>query len=108
MVTLLPSGDTVPAFSHPFANYVNWEFFILGLFAAGVIFGVFFSSLGIGLWNGKKWARVISILLTGLGVFLGTWTLTTGGIISGGITLILNAIIGAYLLLNKDVKAAFK
>ena len=90
------------------SQYTNSHFFIIGLFAAGIFVGVFFSSLGIGLWNGKKWARIISILLAGLGVLIAIWTLTSGGILSGGITFVLNSIVGAYLLLNKDVKAAFK
>jgi len=108
MNALTPNTHMIPVAPNAAAQYVNSPFFIIGLFGGGIIFGVFFSSLGIGLWNGKKWARIISILLAGLGVLLAVWTLTNGGILSGGITLILNSIVGAYLLLNKDVKAAFK
>jgi uncharacterized membrane protein (DUF2068 family) len=58
--------------------------------------------LGVGLWKGKNWARILGVVLAAINII--------GGLIMlpfGIVGIILHGLIGAYLLFNAKVKAAF-
>ncbi len=81
-----------------------------GLFT---LFGIFFIAFGIlsffigrGLWKGQNWARMAAIVLVGLSAVFALVSIVAN--FPGRIfVLILDGIIGGYLLFSKDVKAAF-
>ena len=72
-----------------------------------IVFAVLGFFVGRGLWNGKKWSRIVAIIISILGVlssfnlfinkqfFLGAWSILVGGAIT------------VYLLFNKKVKKFF-
>ena len=63
--------------------------------------------IGISLYKGKNWARILYIIFMGFGVLSAVLGLVRNepGVLFG---LIINLAVGGYLLLNKNVKAAFK
>jgi hypothetical protein len=77
---------------------------------AGIIFlalAVLFFFVGKDLWRGRNWARVTVLVLSALGILSGLYAIALGDLTS--ITgLVINLIIGGYLLLNRSVKAAFR
>jgi len=81
-----------------------------GLFVAGgivmIAFGVLGFFIGRGLWNTRNWARILVIVFSALGVLSGLLTII-GGDFSGILGLIINGLIGGYLLFNDAVKKAF-
>ena len=72
-----------------------------------LIFAALSFFIGLGLWKGKKWARVFVIVISMLGLFValvsivGTFNIQT--LVIGA----LNGIIGFYLIISKEVKEAF-
>jgi hypothetical protein len=81
-----------------------------GLFIVmGIIilpFAVLFFFIGRGLWKGQNWARIVSIVFAALGFASGIFSLIVGDFLSlGGI--LINGLIGWYLLFNVKVKEAF-
>lgn len=80
-----------------------------GLFIfAGIIilaFGILDFFIAKGLWNVKKWARILVIVLSCLVVLTG---LTSISSIVSVISIVISGLIGGYLIFSKKVKAAFK
>jgi hypothetical protein len=81
-----------------------------GLFIVmGIIilpFAVLFFFIGRGLWKGQNWARIVSIVFAAIGLASGIFSLIAGDSLSlGGI--LINGLIGWYLLFNVKVKEAF-
>jgi uncharacterized membrane protein (DUF2068 family) len=60
-----------------------------------------------GLWKAKSWARITAIILSILGVIFAIIGMVGGEIGSNILGLILNGLIGAYLLFSEEVKKAF-
>ncbi|PIN91329.1 hypothetical protein COU57_01045 [Candidatus Pacearchaeota archaeon CG10_big_fil_rev_8_21_14_0_10_32_14] len=84
-------------------------FIVLGIIL--ILFGALFIFLGIKLWKGKNWARIVTIVLYILGVLIELLSLVSGGtmnIVWGVIWIIIDGTIAGYLLLNKEVKQAFR
>ncbi len=87
----------------------------LVLFGPGMlIFGAVFLVVGIisfligrGLWKGKNWARIVAIIIAGIGIVFAIIGIVQGNIIGTLFRLVLNGVIGGYLLLNKQVKKVF-
>jgi len=82
-----------------------------GLFIFGaivcLIFGTLSFFIGRGLWKAKKWARIIVIVFSVIGVLIGLASLAKisfGGIVQ----LAISGTIGGYLIFSKKVKGAFK
>ena len=73
------------------------------LFLAFAVLGFF---LGRGLWKGQNWARIVVIIFAVIGVISGIITLI-GGDFSSIIGLVINGLIGWYLIFNANVKQAF-
>ena len=82
-----------------------------GLFIIAGVITLAFSILGFfvarGLWKGKNWTRIFVIILSILGILMGIFLLTQGNIISNVSNIIINLIIGGYLLFSHSVKEAF-
>ncbi|MFA5745920.1 MAG: hypothetical protein WCX82_01900 [archaeon] len=72
-----------------------------------VVVGIIGFVLGLGLWNMKKWARMLLIVFAVFGFFMALMGLTTGEF-SNIVGLLINGFIAGYLIFCKDVKAVFK
>lgn len=90
--------------SMPFAALFGGLFAVLGIIMIALAVLAFF--IGRGLWKGQKWARIIAIIFAILGVISSLISLI-GGDWSQIIGLIINGLIGYYLLFVKSVKEAF-
>jgi uncharacterized membrane protein (DUF2068 family) len=71
-----------------------------------LLFGVLTFFIGLGLWKGQNWARIVSIIFGCTNILTGAYSVVLGNY-SAVIGFLLNLIIVVYLLLNKDVKSAF-
>ena len=87
----------------PLAALGSGMFMIMGIIAIG--FSVLFFFIGKGLWNGKSWSRIVAIVLAALSILNGIYSIATG--MGGWVGLVIQIVIGLYLLLNKEVKEAF-
>lgn len=79
----------------------------LGIIAAGavVILGILGLLVGWGLWTGKGWARILAIILSGLGVLISLAGLVLGSIPSV-VGLAIDGLVLWYLF-RPNVKAFF-
>jgi len=80
-------------------------FIVIGIIL--IVFAVLSFFLGRGLWKAQKWARIVVIVFSVLGVLFALLAIVQGQILNNLLSLIINAVIGGYLLFSKDVKAAF-
>ncbi|MEM0465757.1 MAG: hypothetical protein QXW97_03600 [Candidatus Pacearchaeota archaeon] len=85
-------------------------FIVTGIIFIGI--GVLSFFIGLGLWKAKKWARIVAIIFACLGVLsaiLGiiSSNMSTSIIVMNSVSLIINGLIGGYLLFSKKVKEAF-
>ncbi len=78
-------------------------FVVMGVIS--VALAVLFFFIGKGLWNGKSWARIVAIVLAALSILNGIYSIATGQ--GGWVGLIIQLVIGGYLLFNSGVKEAF-
>ena len=81
---------------------------VVGIFLIGAAVLGFF--IGRGLWRAQKWARIIVIIFSIIGAVMAIIQMITIGalvIASSIISLIIQAVIGGYLLFNGAVKKAF-
>jgi uncharacterized BrkB/YihY/UPF0761 family membrane protein len=79
----------------------------VGLGIIILLFGLFAFFIARGLWKGKNWARITAIVLAALGIISNLSSITLSTIIGDLINAAISALIGGYLLLNKEVKKAF-
>jgi hypothetical protein len=87
-----------------------------GAFAAifivfGVIilaFAVLYFFVGRGLWGARNWARIVAIVLAILGILSAiSGIIQVKMLLSNIVGLVINGLIGGYLLFSKSVKEAF-
>ena len=81
---------------------------VVGIILIGLAVLGFF--IGRGLWRAQKWARIIVIIFSIIGAVMAIIQMITIGalvIASSIISLIIQAVIGGYLLFNGAVKKAF-
>lgn len=76
-------------------------FVVLGVIL--IVMSVVDFFIGVGLWNGKRWARIWVIIFCALGIL----SAIINGILVNLGSLIINLAIGLYFYLDKDVKKAF-
>ena len=60
-----------------------------------------------GLWKGQNWARIVVLIFTGLSILGGVVGMAGGEIGSNIVSLVINLLIGWYLLFKANVKAYF-
>jgi len=80
-------------------------FLIFGIIIFG--FGILSFFIGKGLLKAKSWARIVVIAFAGIGIFTSVISMIQGDIISSIFILVIELVIGGYLLFNSDVKEAF-
>jgi len=73
-----------------------------------ILFAVLTFFIGRGLWKRQKWARIVAIILAILSFIGAIMGMVQGMIVQNLFSLVVNLVIGAYLLFSKSVKAAFK
>ena len=97
-------GDTLGAIVGLFASLAGVMFLVLGVIC--IPFAILYFFIGKGLWNGKNWARVVTIVFSLLGVLISIISLIQG---SWGSILILlvNGAIAGYFLFSKEAKGFF-
>lgn len=91
----------------------------LGALGAGIMIAVGILLIGLavlwffmgrGLWRAQPWARILVIIFAIIGVIMAIIQMITFGaisLVSNIISLIINAVIGWYMLFNAEVKKAF-
>jgi uncharacterized membrane protein HdeD (DUF308 family) len=86
---------------------------ISGLVLLIILIGIIPLALGIaylvmayGLWKGLNWARIISLILAGIGIVMGIVYIIQNNLSGGIITIIINGVI-IYYLNRPNVKAFF-
>jgi len=79
---------------------------LIGLGIVFIALAVLFVFVGRGLWKGQNWARITNIVFSVIGILGAIWNIVLGqySAIAG---LLLNGLIGGYLIFSKSVKAAF-
>ncbi len=89
---------------------------ILSLIGTGafVIVGIIFIGLGIlgffvgiGLWKGRGWARILAIIFSVIGIIVSSIEMYRGQTSENIFGLIISLVILVYLLFSKKVKVAF-
>ena len=89
----------------PFLAVLGPFLIIGGIVLVGLAVLSFF--VGMGLWKGQKWSRIVAIIFTALGVLLSIVGMVQGNIASNIFSLVVSAAIGGYLLFSSGVKTAF-
>jgi hypothetical protein len=80
-------------------------FIVVGVIMIG--FGVLDFFVGRGLWKARSWARVVVIVFAVLGAVLAIVSMAQGSILWNIFNLVVELVIGGYLIFSKDVKKAF-
>ncbi len=78
---------------------------LLGIIA--MVFWSFYFLVGIGLWKAMKWARISAIILVCFGILLAIISFIQGLGAINLVGLIINAVIGPYLIFSQKVKETF-
>ena len=66
-----------------------------------IAFGILDIFVGRGLWKGRQWARVLTIIFMAIGLITSIFSFDF-------VTIVISALIGGYLLFSRKVKAAFR
>ena len=89
----------------PFLAFLGPFLIIGGIFLVGLAVLSFF--VGMGLWKGQQWSRIVAIVFAALFALLSIFGMVQGQIASNMIGLVINLAVGGYLLFNNNVKNAF-
>lgn len=76
-----------------------------GIFLIGLAVLDFF--IARGLWKGQRWSWLAAIIISGLGLLSSVLAIAGGAVTSNIVGAAFHAVIGGYLIWNKDAKAAF-
>jgi len=90
----------------PLLGALGGALFVVGgiiLIGLGVL-GFF---VGRGLWKAKPWARIVAIIFAALGILMAVISMVQGNIASNIFNLVIQLVIGGYLLFSNSVKEAF-
>jgi hypothetical protein len=89
---------------------LGWFFIFAGLFI--MLLSILFFFIALGLWRGRVWARVTTLAIIILGVFVNAFKVITGRfgttMILDFVTIIFYIIVFIYLALSKEAKVFFK
>ena len=72
-----------------------------------LILAVLYFFIARGLWKAQKWARIVLIIFSILGIISAISTLVSGSLTQGILNIVINGVIGGYLIFSKKVKTAF-
>lgn len=89
----------------PFGMALGGIAIVVGIFL--IALGVLDFFIGMGLWKGQSWARIVAIVLAAVGLLMAIIGMAGGNITGNILGLLFNGIVGGYLLLSKPVQAAF-
>jgi|FLOH01.1.fsa_nt_gi hypothetical protein len=104
-LALILGGGAMASMIPTFGIIGGALFVVLGIIV--LIVGIVEIFVALGLWKGQKWARIVAIIFAIL-AFIGAIMSIVGGSYAGGIIkLIIHGLIGAYLIVAKEVKDAF-
>ena len=89
----------------PFLAFLGPFLIIGGIVLVGLAVLSFF--VGMGLWKGRNWSRIVAIIFAVLLALLSIVGMVQGQIASNIVGLVINLAVGGYLLFSSDVKTAF-
>jgi uncharacterized membrane protein (DUF2068 family) len=72
-----------------------------------LVLGIAYLVMAYGLWKGRNWARIISLILAGIGIVMGIVYIIQDNLGGGIASLIINGVIIFYLN-RPNVKAFFR
>jgi hypothetical protein len=78
---------------------------VIGIGIGFVILGIAYFVMAYGLWNGRRWAWTITLIISGIGVIVGIGSIIIGNF-GSIISIIINSVI-IYYLYRPDVKMFF-
>ncbi|HZA06600.1 MAG TPA: hypothetical protein VE619_02755 [Nitrososphaeraceae archaeon] len=78
---------------------------VVGIGFVLIAISIAYFAMAYGLWNGKRWAWTITLILSGIGIILAIASIAVGNI-GAVFHIILNAVI-IYYLYRPNVKAFF-
>lgn len=80
---------------------------VVGIFVGGllVVIGLAYFVMAYGLWKGKGWAWIITLILSAIGIIVGIGSIAVGNV-GALIHILINAIV-IYYLYRPKVKAYF-
>ena len=99
-------GGGALAASIPIIGALGGAFFIV-IGIVFVAFAVLAFFVARGLWKAQKWAWIVSIIIACLGVLSALISMIQGNVTGNIFNLVVNGVIGAYLIFSKAVKQAF-
>ncbi|MFA6072947.1 MAG: hypothetical protein WC758_02460 [Candidatus Woesearchaeota archaeon] len=105
LALIFGAGAVVSMFGEGFGALGSALLIGAGIFMIGIAVLAFF--IARGLWHAKNWARILLIVLSCLGVLMTLISLFSGEIVQGLLGIIVNGVIGGYLLFSNEVKTAF-
>jgi uncharacterized membrane protein (DUF2068 family) len=78
---------------------------VIGIGLGFIILGIVYFVMAYGLWNGRRWAWTITLIISGIGVIVGIASIIIGNF-GSIISIIINSAI-IYYLYRPDVKMFF-
>lgn len=78
---------------------------VVGIGFALIAISIAYFVMAYGLWNGKRWAWTITLILSGIGIILGIASIAVGNV-GAVFHIIINGVI-IYYLYRPNVKAFF-
>jgi len=85
------------------------------LLAIGVLLGIIMIGIGVlsffigkGLWKLKQWARVLVLIFLVLGILSVIFSMMRSFEFANVVGIVIDVLIGGYLIFNKEVRKAFK
>ena len=78
---------------------------VIGIGLGFIILGIAYFVMAYGLWNGRRWAWTITLIISGIGVIVGIASIIIGNF-GSIISIIINSAI-IYYLYRPDVKTFF-
>lgn len=99
-------GDEILQDAGPLISIAGAFLIVFGLISLGI--GILYFFVGKGLWKGKNWARITSIILSIIGVIFTIMFLVIDVTFSNLVGLIISAGIIYYLGFDEKTKSYFK
>jgi hypothetical protein len=79
---------------------------VMGILIVG--FGVLLFFVAKGIWKLRKWAKIVVIVLSILGIFSAVFSMIRIFALTHIVMIVIHGIIAGYLLFNEEAKRIFK